>query len=165
MGKPPPQICFPTLSEKKKKIVTCHTWHVTCDTWHMTWDMWDVTCCGGRTCSKLFSSLAVTVWDLWYFEIWRKRLTHWLTEWIKNETVCRTALAKQGLLIFFFYVQWYIVKSWDVCIWVPPSCQAYIIKYIQIQLGKIFRVWKNNHKKAPAELGDIAKQKCWIVSS
>ena len=38
----------------KKKL------HVTLDTWH-------VTCCVGWTLSQNFSSLALTVCDLWYY--------------------------------------------------------------------------------------------------
>ena len=58
--------------------VTCDMWHVTRDTWHMTHDTWHVTCdmqhvtCdmlrGGGTFSQSFSSLALLVCDLWYFE-------------------------------------------------------------------------------------------------
>ena len=62
--------------EKKKKLhVTCDTWHVTHDMWHVTRDTWHVThdtqhvtCCGGWTFSQNFSSLALLVCDLWYFE-------------------------------------------------------------------------------------------------
>ena len=43
-------------------------WHVTCGTWHMTRDMWHVTRLGGWTFSQNFSSLALTVCDLWYYE-------------------------------------------------------------------------------------------------
>ena len=55
--------------------VTCDMWHMTCDTLHMTHDMWHVTCymwyvtcCGGWTFSQNFSSLALTLCDVWYFE-------------------------------------------------------------------------------------------------
>ena len=62
---------------KKKKMwhvtrdmwhVTCDTWHVTHDTWHVTRDKWHVTHLGGWTLSQNFSSLALTVCDLWYYE-------------------------------------------------------------------------------------------------
>ena len=43
--------------------VTCDTWHITRDTWHMTFDLF-----GGWTFSQNFSSLALTVCDLWYYE-------------------------------------------------------------------------------------------------
>ena len=60
------------VPKKKKKIVTCDTWHVTRDTWHVTWrDTWHMTCDmfgGGWTFSQNFSSLALTVCDLWYYE-------------------------------------------------------------------------------------------------
>ena len=42
--------------EKEKK-----KWHVTCDTWHVTRSR-------GWTFSQNFSSLALTVCDLWYYE-------------------------------------------------------------------------------------------------
>ena len=43
--------------------VTHDMWHVTHDTWHMTRDMF-----GGWKFSQNFSSLALTVCDLWYYE-------------------------------------------------------------------------------------------------
>ena len=55
--------------------VTCHLSPVTChlsrkksDTWHVTRDMWHMTRFGGWTFSQNFSSLALTVCDLWYYE-------------------------------------------------------------------------------------------------
>ena len=44
----PPLTSLTTLSrkKKKKKILTCHLWHVTHDTWHLTRDTWHET--GGR---------------------------------------------------------------------------------------------------------------------
>ena len=53
-------------------------WHMIRDMLHMEGDMWHVT---HRGCGKLshnFSSLALTVWELWYLKIWRKRITQWL---------------------------------------------------------------------------------------
>ena len=41
---------------------------VTCDMWHVTRDMWHMTCLEGWTFSQNFSSLALTVCDLWYYE-------------------------------------------------------------------------------------------------
>ena len=43
--------------------MTCDT-----DTWHVTRDMWHMTRLGGWTFSQNFSSLALTVCDLWYYE-------------------------------------------------------------------------------------------------
>ena len=43
-------------------------WHVTCDMWHVTRDMWHMTRLGGWIFSQNFSSLALTVCDLWYYE-------------------------------------------------------------------------------------------------
>ena len=47
---------------------TCDMWHVTRDMWHVTRDMGCVTYCRGWTFSQNFSSLALTVCDLWYYE-------------------------------------------------------------------------------------------------
>ena len=41
---------------------------MTCDMWHVTCDMWHMTCLGGWTFSQNFSSLALTVCDLKYYE-------------------------------------------------------------------------------------------------
>ena len=75
--------------------VTHDTWHVTCDTWHVTRDMWHVW--GGWTFSQNFSSLALTVCDLWYYEDLEEKV-HGLTDWINDEAVYRTAPATPGLL-------------------------------------------------------------------
>ena len=48
--------------------MTCDTWHVARDMWHVTRDMWHMTHLGGWTFSQNFSSLALTVCDLWYYE-------------------------------------------------------------------------------------------------
>ena len=59
---------------KKKYIyIYCDMWHVTCDTWHV------VTCCRGWTFSQNFSSLALTVCDLWYYEDLEEK-ADWVTE-------------------------------------------------------------------------------------
>ena len=73
-------------------------WHVTRDMWHMTRDTWHMTCFGGWTFSQNFSSLALTVCDLWYYEDREKRLTYWLTPIITYEAVYRRAPATTGLL-------------------------------------------------------------------
>ena len=74
-------------------------WHVTCDTWHVTrdCDMWHVTRLGGWTFSQNFSSLALTVCDLWYYEDLEERDDS-ITEYISDEAVYRTALPTPGLL-------------------------------------------------------------------
>ena len=43
-------------------------WHMTCYKWHVTHDTWNVTCDtkGWWTLCKKFSSLALTVWELWF---------------------------------------------------------------------------------------------------
>ena len=63
--------------------VTCDKWHVTFDTWHVTCDMWHVTCFGGWTFSQNFSSLALTVSDLWYDEDLEEK-AHLLTDLINQ---------------------------------------------------------------------------------
>ena len=54
--------------KKIKLHVTCDMWQVTHDTWHVTCDTWHVTRLGGWTFSQNFSTLALTVCDLWYYE-------------------------------------------------------------------------------------------------
>ena len=64
----------------------------------MTRDIWHVTHGGGWTFSQSFSSLTLTVWDLWYLEDWEEK-DRWRSDLINYEAVCRTAPATQGLLI------------------------------------------------------------------
>ena len=53
-------------------------WHVTCDMWHGTHDTWHMTHRGLQALCQKFRSLALTVWELWYFEdIFTKN--DWLT--------------------------------------------------------------------------------------
>ena len=53
----------------RKNTQKSDMWHVTCDSWQVTRDMWHMTRLGGgQTFSQNFSSLALTVCDLWYFE-------------------------------------------------------------------------------------------------
>ena len=76
------------VQKKKKKKMARDTWHMTCDTWHMTH-------LGGWTFSQNFSSLALTVCDLWYYEdILGKG---WVTQLMNHKAVCRTAPATPGL--------------------------------------------------------------------
>ena len=55
-----PEIGLPTLP-----VVINHIFSHS-NMWHMTPDTWHVTCCGGWTFFKNFSSLALVVCDLWY---------------------------------------------------------------------------------------------------
>ena len=58
-------------------------WLVTGDMWHLTRDMWHVTrdmFAGGWTFSQNFSSLALTVYDLWYYEDLEERMTDSVNE-------------------------------------------------------------------------------------
>ena len=94
--------------KRRKKM-----WHVTRDTWHVTHDMtrdvtrdvtrdtWHVTCLGGWTLSQNFSSLALTVCDLWYYEYLEEK-DESLNEWMSDEAVYRTAPATPGLLKMCF---------------------------------------------------------------
>ena len=82
--------------------ITCYKCHVTHDKWHMTCCTWHMTCCGGWIFFKNFSSLALTVLDLWYFKDFEEK-AHWLTEWMNQEGVCKTAPATPGPESFFLY--------------------------------------------------------------
>ena len=62
----------------KKKCLDM--WNLTLDKWHVTHEMWYVTCCGGIYSLKIFSSLALTVCDLWYFEALEERMTNLINE-------------------------------------------------------------------------------------
>ena len=91
------------MSEKEEeKKVTCDMWHMTRDMWHVTRDTWHdtshVTCLWGWTFNQNFSSLALTVCDLWYYENLEEK-AHSLNEWMNYEAVYRTAPAIPGLLI------------------------------------------------------------------
>ena len=85
-----------------QKIKWCHVthdmWNVTCDMWHVTCDTWHLTCWGLWTFSQSFSSLALTVSDLWYYEDMEEK-AHLLTDWMNYEAVYRTASSTPGLFI------------------------------------------------------------------
>ena len=79
--------------------VTRDTWHVTCDTWHVTRDMWHVTWLGGWTFSQNFSSLALTVSDLCYYEdILGKG---WINEWVTRLFVGQPRLHRVCQIFIF----------------------------------------------------------------
>ena len=103
MIKGPPSTRFTTLSEEEEKIwhVKPDTWHLTPDMWHLTCDMWHVTYVRRWIFSQSFSSLSLTVWDLWCLEDWEKkddRLTDLINQLLNYKDVHRTALATPGLL-------------------------------------------------------------------
>ena len=62
----------PPQKKIMKKILTCDMWHRTCDVWHMKWG-------GGWTFSQKFSSIALTVCDLWYYADLEEK-ADWLTD-------------------------------------------------------------------------------------
>ena len=100
------------LVRKKKK---CDMWHLTRDTWHATCDTWHVTRLGVWTFSQNFSSLALTVCDLWYYEDLEEKADG-LTQWMNHKAVYRTVPATPGLLImlsniskvFLFILLWHL---------------------------------------------------------
>ena len=70
--------------------------------WHVTRDIWHVTCWGGWTLSKPFSSLALTVCYFDIMKIWRKRLTDSLNQYVLfffKGWYNRATLEAQGLVI------------------------------------------------------------------
>ena len=62
--------------------------------WHVIRDMWHMTCLGGWTFYPNFSSLALTVYDLWYYEDLEEK-----DDLLNDEAVYRTAPATPGLII------------------------------------------------------------------
>ena len=91
-------------------------WHVTCDMWHVTHDMSHVThdLFGGLIFSQNFSSLALTVCDLWYYEDLEEKayvLSEWINQWINHEALHRTAPATPGLLINSQYQAMFMKQS------------------------------------------------------
>ena len=73
-------------------------WHVTGDMWHVTHDKWHLTYFGAWTFSQNFSSLALTVSDLWYYEDLEEK-SDLISEWINDKAVYRTAPAISRLFI------------------------------------------------------------------
>ena len=59
--------------------------------------MWHGSCLGGWTFSQNFSSIALTVCDLWYYEDLEEK-DDWLNQLMNDEAVNRTAAATPGLL-------------------------------------------------------------------
>ena len=76
-----------------------HRWHVTCDMWHVTHDIRHVTLDVRWTFYKKVSSLALTIWDLWYSEDFEEK-DCLLNEWMNDEAVFRTTPATLGLCKF-----------------------------------------------------------------
>ena len=91
-NRPSPAKLHHFVPQKKKKKVTCDTWHVTRDTWHMTCDTFGEVNIPSKF--QLPSSYC-----LWFMIIWRSGGKGWLSKWVSNEAVYRTAPATPGLLI------------------------------------------------------------------
>jgi hypothetical protein len=74
-----------------------------CDKWRMTHDIWHlhITQKGWWKLSQSFRSLALRVWDLWYFEDLEDDLMKWSGN---HKGACRTALARMGLLSNYNWV-------------------------------------------------------------
>ena len=91
----------------KKKKMTCDTWHVTRDkwhvtrdTWHITHDTWHVTCdTFGGGVNVLSKFQLPSSYYLWFMILRRSGGKGWLTCWINDKAVYRTAPAAPGLLI------------------------------------------------------------------
>ena len=100
---------------------------MTRDTWHVTWrDTWHVTCLGGWTFYQNFSSLAITVCDLWYYEYLEEKDDS-INELISDKAVYRIAPATPGLLIMGFGSQKLFLFG---CFSVPAfTYQLFITKY------------------------------------
>ena len=85
--------------KRRRKKVTSDMWHVTHDTWHVTCDetrdTWHVTCFGGWTFSQNFSSLALTVCDLWYYEDLEEK-DEWINE-LMNQWMTRLFIEQPRL--------------------------------------------------------------------
>ena len=88
--------------------------------WHVTHDMgYRTQKCDNVTFSPNFSSLPITVCDLWYYEDLKEK-AHGLNDWmnqsinqsINYEAVCRTAPATLGLLISLEEFNFSIVFAW-----------------------------------------------------
>ena len=82
--------------------MTCDTWHVTRDMWHVTCDTWHVT---WHVTRDLFGGVNIlsnfqlpSSYSLWFMIFWRSGGKGWLTEWLNDEAVHRTAPATPGLL-------------------------------------------------------------------
>ena len=115
--------------------MTCDTWHVTRDTWHVKCDTWHIAhdIYGGWTFSQNFSSLALTVCDLWYYEDLEEK-DEWLNQWINDEAVYRTAPATPGLLkIFWFWDAHLHLKIWEELL--------FILCFVSTNSTKILLLW------------------------
>ena len=85
--------------------MTSDPWQVTHDTWHVTHRWW-------WTLSQHFRSLALTVWECWWFEHLESR-SHLINQWINDKGVCRRTPPTPCLLntgtICTFSVFWSIL--------------------------------------------------------
>jgi hypothetical protein len=91
---------FVQKKKKKKK----KKWHLTRDILPVDRDKLQMTRFWGWTFSQNFSSLALTVCYLWYYEDLEEKdewMNEWMNEWINDKAVHRTAPATPGLLIIY----------------------------------------------------------------
>ena len=109
--------------------MTCDTWHVTRYMWHVTSDTytWHVFLFffwgGGWTFSQNFSSLALTVCDLWYYEDLEEKATS-VTQLINDEAVYKTAPATPGLLKTCWKSLLKIVHIVHIVLYICVFCSA-----------------------------------------
>ena len=90
--------------------VTHDMWQVIHDKWHVPGDIWQMTLGVGSTLSQNFSSLSLTVWEVWCYYEDIEQKDDQLTDLINGGGVCRTAPATPGLLIKLICVYQIIQK-------------------------------------------------------
>ena len=100
------------------------------------------------TFSQNFSSLALTVCDLWYYEDLEEK-AHWLTDWLNDKAVYRTALATPGLLNSAYTEVGFKLKSgFTTIVHTPKFPLAYVALWdpestqFQCYLGPSPRHWR-----------------------
>ena len=112
--------------------MTHDIWHVTRDTWHVTHDTWDVW--GGWTFSQNFRSLALTVWDLGYYEDLEEK-DEWINQLINHEAVYRTAPATPGLLNISSYQQYVRYGNLQCLVWL----ETYLCGHLTVIVARVLQ--------------------------
>ena len=108
--------------KKKKK----NRWHMTCDMLHVTCDTWHVTCCEGWKISQNFSSLALTVCDLWYFKDLEEK-DHWLT-FVWNKFVCNFFVG----VLFCHYCYYYHYRHYRTTVTTVTTFSTTTTKLLEL---------------------------------